>query len=566
MPQSLSRSEWFIAIGTFAVCMAFALYTGHAWEDWYITFKASKNLATGNGLGYMPGEPVHSFTSVIGTLIPALLSLVTFNVSDDLVLWLYRILNAGVMAATAILLVRCSGRWFAGLAPATLLVGGVMIDAKTVDFAINGMETPYTLFGLALFFYFTAFHPVSSLKVKLGVVWALLEYARPDGFIFVLLLMAGLLLFQSDRRETLKTIVISGLIALALFAPWLLFATWYYGSPVPHSIIAKGALSDFGAGTVLEKTGRFLTDIVLFRRSVLDDLFMPPYSIWFDMPAWKTGGRIVAFIAIIVWTLPGVKPAGRIASFSLLGFLWYQSVYPPFVYPWYLPGATLLGFTALALALDALPGLAGRIRNPLARFAPGPRAVQAGVGLMLGAMVILTLITAQQVRLLQTVIEDNHRTQIGLWLRHNAESPGETLFLECAGYIGFHSGLKTYDYPGMTSPEMVRARKTLQTRVWVELIKELRPDWLVLRYNELDRVWNSDSVYMKRNYAMVKVFNASQAISRIRFMPYKEYFLQDNVFAVCRRIPPSGPLPGAIRRAAIANGIDPESLRTDPDQ
>ena len=39
-----------IALATVAVCLGFAAFTGHMWEDFLITFRASLHLATGHGL------------------------------------------------------------------------------------------------------------------------------------------------------------------------------------------------------------------------------------------------------------------------------------------------------------------------------------------------------------------------------------------------------------------------------------------------------------------------------------------------------------------------------------
>src|SRR3990170_2242051 len=96
-----SRARPFLDGGEFAILgivalipMLFALYTNNAWEDWYITYRASKNLALGHGLVFTPGERVHSFTSPIGTLIPALLAFLTRAANDDLVLWLYRAISS----------------------------------------------------------------------------------------------------------------------------------------------------------------------------------------------------------------------------------------------------------------------------------------------------------------------------------------------------------------------------------------------------------------------------------------------------------------------------------------
>ncbi len=62
---------------------------------------------------------------------------------------------------------------------------------------------------------------------------ALCTYARPDFAIFLIVVV--IYLWVSDRSILLK----SGGLAAALYAPWLVFTTWYYGSPVPNTIIAK---------------------------------------------------------------------------------------------------------------------------------------------------------------------------------------------------------------------------------------------------------------------------------------------------------------------------------------
>jgi hypothetical protein len=92
-----------VLLGAFTAAILFATYTDLAWDDWYITFRASKNLALGHGLTFTVGERVYSYTSPLGTLIPALLSYLTGNSSDNLVLWLFRGLNALILGFAAVL-------------------------------------------------------------------------------------------------------------------------------------------------------------------------------------------------------------------------------------------------------------------------------------------------------------------------------------------------------------------------------------------------------------------------------------------------------------------------------
>lgn len=57
-----------IFLGVFFLAVGWVSYTDHVWEDYFITYRASKNLAEGNGLTYTVGERVHSFTSPLGVL------------------------------------------------------------------------------------------------------------------------------------------------------------------------------------------------------------------------------------------------------------------------------------------------------------------------------------------------------------------------------------------------------------------------------------------------------------------------------------------------------------------
>ena len=74
MPRANAKPCRVIFLGVALISLAFATFTKHAWEDYWITFRASKNLATGHGLVYTVGERLHTFTSPLGVLLPAGLS------------------------------------------------------------------------------------------------------------------------------------------------------------------------------------------------------------------------------------------------------------------------------------------------------------------------------------------------------------------------------------------------------------------------------------------------------------------------------------------------------------
>ncbi len=188
-----------VFIGASLWALAFALYTRHAWEDWYITYRASKNLATGNGLVFTPGQRVHSFTSPLGVLIPALLDFVTFDRSDDLVLWLFRLINCALLGAAALLLMDIAAARRLGRAATFLVLGAFVMDAKIVDFSINGMETGLMMFFLALTVRaMSVGSPRQALAI--GLAWAGLQWTRPDSVVYIVALAIGYLLFAPAER------------------------------------------------------------------------------------------------------------------------------------------------------------------------------------------------------------------------------------------------------------------------------------------------------------------------------------------------------------------------------
>ncbi len=133
------------------IALSFAIYTQHAWEDWYITYRCSKNLCLGNGLVYQIGQRVHAFTSPIGTLLPTILSIITLNSSDELVLWLFRIIGCFLLGLSAILLFRAAQKYSFYLFTTIFLISMFGTNIKIIDFSINGMETAFMIFFLRFF-------------------------------------------------------------------------------------------------------------------------------------------------------------------------------------------------------------------------------------------------------------------------------------------------------------------------------------------------------------------------------------------------------------------------------
>lgn len=152
-----SRRPVVLGLAALVVCFGFAAITGHIWEDYFITFRASLNLATGHGLVYQPGERVHSFTSPLGTLLPALFAVGGGDNVAVRALWGLRLVSAVALGGVVWLALRRFQR--DGLGPLAATAAGVasILDPKTVDFAMNGMET-----ALVVFFVTFTWHAFSA--------------------------------------------------------------------------------------------------------------------------------------------------------------------------------------------------------------------------------------------------------------------------------------------------------------------------------------------------------------------------------------------------------------------
>jgi hypothetical protein len=469
--------RWAAAGYTVLLALLLTLYTQNVWEDYYITFRSSQNLAAGEGLVYHPGERLHTFTSPLGVLLPALTSVLTGNRSDEAALWLFRIMCLGALGGAAALLTGLLRRlgWAAGAVGFFVL--WAFLDVKSLNFSLNGMETAWMLLFIsyALWAHFT---PGPRAWLHLGVAWAGLMWTRPDSFIYIALLGGGLWLFNQpartglDRRQLLRVTLQAALLTTLLYGPWLLWAWSYYGSPIPHTIVAKGLHGDGEhALSRLLGQGWQMPWLIWQGRTAVPSAFLPSYHIFPSWPAWMVPfGQILGTLACLAWLLPKVRLEIRVCSLAFAGALAYLSFVPYFPFPWYFPPAALLGYLTIA-------GLGAQLWTWLAPT--GRRLLLGLAALALTASLVLTAGSARQLRAQQALVERGTRQVIGEWLREHAQ-PGATVFMEPLGYIGYYSRLKTYDWPGLSSREVTEARRLVGPG-WGELMLYLQPDWLVLR-------------------------------------------------------------------------------------
>lgn len=535
------RSWVIVFVAVLVVGLLWAAVARVAWEDYYITYRASKNLAEGHGLVFTPGERVHSFTSPLGVLLPALSYVLTGRSSDDAALWVFRVMSFSALAGAAcwvwqtVRSLRPAQPW-----PAVVAVTWLATDSKTVTFAAGGMETGVLLFFLCWAVWACLTAP-RRFVVHLGLAWAGLMWSRPDSCVYIAVLSGGLLLLSRrengvmlPRRQVLLEIVKAGALCAVLYLPWFVWAWKYYGSPVPHTILAKGLFQDNSVGGLLHYVASLPRALWEGRTSV--EYIFPPY--YGHLPAQLEGMRPglfwLATAMLLLAFVPGVSRAVRFLAGFYLGGNLYLTVVVKAPAPWYVPQVAWLGMLALVLALAELAGDAATSR--WRRWSVGIIST-----LLVSGSLLLTAVTARQCQVTMEVVEQPVRRAVGEWLKKHAASEHDTVFLEPLGYIGFYSGLKMFDFPGLCSPEMIVARKLAPSRSypysWGTLIPMLRPDWLAIRPFERIEIGKNDAQLLASNYDLVKVFDATETLRARRWVPIPGSPGHDAIFEIYHRKP-----------------------------
>lgn len=507
--------------------LSYVFITNHVWEDFFITFKHSKNLAEGNGLVYHPGERVHGFTSVINTLLPSLFYWITGKTSYLPALWLYRIVSIFLYVAAGLYIFRYLKK-DKDTSNISLVFFALyyLFVTKTIVFTTNGQEAGFLVFFVLVPLLLTYQSVIENWKV-IGLLWAGLMFTRPDGFVYIVAMSLAVLLLTSDnKKSTFISLVKAGLVCGVIYLPWFIFTWLYYGSPVPHTITAKAIY----AIHVPKDPIYMLSGAISRAPEVFSKVFLPIYSEFGGWPYWT---KVFAFFSglfcVIYWLLPHNDRFGKYLSLFFTLVLIYLNIMRTIgvIFPWYLTAMEPLGILILSRGLYNLANeLFNKYQSALL------------ISVFFNSLICLALIsmffsTMRQMQVQQHLVENGLRMEIGKWLKENAKQ-GDTVFLETLGYIGYFSDLKMYDFPGLVSPETVRVCKNNKTRELAVIVEELEPKWLVLRSSEYKDVFKSKT--NKDNYELVATFDVRQSINQNKNLQGIGYLMGDSAFNVLIRI------------------------------
>lgn len=509
-------------VASFAVCISWSLYTQQIWEDFFITYRHSQNLIEGNGLVFMPGERVHGFTSPLGVLLPAVCGLISGPRDYNAAIWLFRLFFCiPAFTAGGILLMKCfkeEGKDFQ--LPAVFAGILYLFETKSVQYSLNGMETSFMLLFLAWIFYIYRYG-FTRYWIPAGIAWAGLMWTRPDSFIYIgTIIVCGFFFKESGAVKYIKAVFKAAALTTVLYLPWFLWAWSYYGTPIPHTVIAKGALSvSHDLISILWRPFYYFFAIMagVFAPSYFNPATWPPYIFY------ACAG--MGILAYIYWTFFFLKD--RFARmFSLVFFfMCFYLTSIPVCYGWYLPPAALLGILVNISAIKFLTDRFAKDKDQARRLSIFFYSFMAISFIMIFVMV------AYVEKIRQTIIEDGTRKQIGLWLKANTK-PDDRIYLECLGYIGYFAERKMLDFPGLATPEVTKVVKEDGGDFFM-VPKVLKPEWIVLRYFESEKF--NKFKYFREQYKPVVEFNSIGFSNLYGYIPGENNIYYDSWFIVYKR-------------------------------
>jgi arabinofuranosyltransferase len=493
-----SRPDWLFVAGAVLLALVARLLAGpRTIDDAYITYRYARNLAEGLGFVYNQGQAVLGTTTPLYTVLMSVAWLLGLQDLPAVALWINALADAGTVGLLYWLGLRLGQSRVVALGVALAWA----LSPMSVTFAIGGMETSVVIFFLVVSFaaYVAGRSRLSAALMALAVL------TRPDALIATGLLFAdmglrpllardGSPLAARLRRLPWAEIAIFCLLLL----PWILFATAYFGSPLPQSVQAKVHAYNLGPFSALIR--------------LLQHLSTPFFEHEVFGRFWPAVGLVLYLVLYLIGGLRQVRRVGRALPQALypLVYVVVFSAANPLIFRWYLAPLLPFYFLGILIGLSAL-------LTDLARRLGRERLAVWVTGLVI-ALLLLSSLNAYTLRpdhgpdrpapeMAWFKLELLYR-QAAQWINPFLQ-PGDVVAAGDIGAVGWFTGAPILDTVGLISPEAVPyypldpALLVINYAMSSDLIRHQQPDYLVtlevyVRHSLLPEPW------FQREYALVE--------------------------------------------------------------
>lgn len=431
-------------------------------DDPYITYRYAHNLTAGNGLVFNAGERVLSTTTPLYTLVLAALGFLYGDI-PALGYWL-SVLSYGITASLLYAAARAGNMTGGGV------VAGLLLLVSPALIATFGLETGfYLMCGVA------ALRAYCAGRVPLAFAFgAFLTLTRNDGIVLVTILAAHYVYVQRaalrDWRSGLRDrrVLAPFLVYVLILAPWLIFSTWYFGTPFPITLAAKIAQAQSGlwdpfAVGIAKWVGENLARLA------------PQFALAVIGAVWAVRRRSLVLLA-------GAWAIAHLLAYALLGVAFYS---------WYVaslfPGLCLFAGIGAAVCAEWLCARVG-----------GKKMLQLALLSVFVALLLAAELRADvEAGMLKPSPKVEAYKRAAEWLAQNSAQGAAVDALE-VGVIGYFDQHRTYDFVGLVDPmrlPYLRAQKFADgvRRRAAEYVIAIPPD-----------VWLPQDAWFKDSYRVVE--------------------------------------------------------------
>jgi hypothetical protein len=409
-------------------------FVGYGYDDPYITYRYTYNLIQGQGFVYNVGERVLSTTAAGYALLLAVPGLIY----PDIPLW-GNILSAVGLGLGAWSFYRWSAREGE---PLVGVVAGLLLLTFPLCITSFGSEMcAYVGTTLAGFYAYARRRPERALA------WmAAATMIRPDGALAAALIVMDQLV--REHKVAWKAIA----LYLAILLPWVVYATWAFGSPIPVTLGAKQAQGQ------MEISESYLLGAWQMLKLYLARPIYWLYLALGGVGLWRLVRQGDSWWPLLLWT------ASSFLAYAILDVSRYFWYYVPLV-----PGVML----AVSAGMQW-------IHTVFARWPAGRRYRGA-----LTSVLLVVLLWANVPGLRYPLTEPDPRLALyretGQWLRAHTPEQASVGTLE-VGILGYYAQRRIVDFAGLLQPHVqaqMDAKATYQdTARWA--IEQYRPDYLAL--------------------------------------------------------------------------------------
>jgi len=450
------------------------------YDDAYITYKYVNNLLAGKGLVYNEGHRVFGVSTPLYLLFLTVMKLIFHSFDVSILSVRMNFIFYLTTALSVFLLIRL---YLSSTGIACIGTILLLLNRELISISMGGMES--FLFTSLVFWSLWA---LSTSRFCLGALLggSLAVLTRPEGIFSAALCV--LLWSLYSRAHVIK--FFSALTGPGLL--WGIFSIWYFGTPIPHSIIAKSQpLYPLPPGAALQTIGNLIKEWTI--NDLLHLFWLPKFPLLVSIGLL---GLVTTFFITYRKNLVGNK-----WYVVLLFFLFcvFYSISNLLIFPWYEPPLYIMWFLILFVGLIQISLW---ISDKINKYLKNVRYSGAIILIPVLIIVLLFLSNAsypycELLMLGNSIVDmemskDPERYRIIAYkkaaeqLNKIASSRSRIVAAE-VGSFGYYSTGYIIDACGLVSPEALRflpVPKEQRQSPWhgvisVDLVKSIKPDYVV---------------------------------------------------------------------------------------